>query len=80
MSDQRTAPVEFTARYATSVPDMTSAWAFVMAYVDQVGPDPSVTILPRWIVSADTDETPREFDVVVSGMVEVGALEGGATR
>ena len=69
-----TAPVEFTARYATSVDDLASAWAFVMSHIDQVGTDPSVTITPRWSISVDAAEDaewPRTFEVTVSGMVHV---------
>lgn len=75
MSDTRS-PVEVTTRYATTVDDLPAAWAFVMAKVDQVGPDPSVEISPVWTISVhemDHDEPaggyPRHFSVVVSGMV-----------
>ena len=61
--------VEFTARYATSVPDLPSAWSAVMGFVDRVGDDPQIEIRPYWRVSED--ETERRFEVVVSGMVEV---------
>jgi hypothetical protein len=69
-------PVEVTTRYATSVDTLADAWAFVMARVDDVGPDPMVTITPFWSISvADMDdeagrEYPRRFGVVVSGMVK----------
>ena len=65
-------PVEVTTRYATSVPDLTAAWAFVMGRLDSVGPDPQVSINPIWTISADLpedEEPPRRFEVVVSGMV-----------
>ncbi len=74
-----TAPVEVTTRYATTVDTLPEAWAFVMAKVDDVGPDPCVKISPLWIVSVSdmdlpgSDEAPRpprQFSVVVSGMVE----------
>jgi hypothetical protein len=71
-----TAPIEVTTRYATSVNELTDAWAFVMDRLDRVGPDPSVTIKPIWTISVrdvDTDdedqEWPRRFEVVVEGMV-----------
>lgn len=70
------APVEVTTRYVTTVDSLTAAWRFVMAYVDSVGLDPSVTIRPIWITPiADMDRddappTPRQFEVVVEGMVE----------
>ena len=70
MSEAR--PVEVTTRYATSVEDLASAWAFVMARLDSVGPDPDVSITPVWTISADLDpdeDPPRRFSVVVSGMV-----------
>lgn len=68
-------PVEVTTRYATTVDDLTAAWSFVMARVDQVGPNPSIKISPIWsygVVDMDRDErdAPRQFEVVVSGMVE----------
>jgi len=68
------APIEVTTRYATSVDDLTTAWAFVMEHVDLVGPDPSVEISPHWIISMsdmgdDNINPPRRFSVVVSGMV-----------
>jgi hypothetical protein len=74
-----TAPIEVTTRYATSVNELTDAWAFVMDRLDRVGPDPSVTIKPIWTISVrdvDTDdedqEWPRRFEVVVEGMVHEG--------
>lgn len=70
MSEAR--PIEVTTRYATSVDDLASAWAFVMARLDSVGPDPDVSITPVWTISADLPddaEPPRRFSVVVSGMV-----------
>lgn len=63
------APIECTTRYATSVPDLPSAWSAVMGFVDRVGDDPSIEIRPYWRVGED--ETERRFEVVVSGMVEV---------
>ena len=76
MSDTRS-PVEVTTRYATTVEGLPAAWAFVMAKVDSVGPDPSVEISPVWTISVQdmgNDEPeggyPRHFSVVVSGMVE----------
>ena len=68
------APVEVTTRYATSVDEMTDAWAFVMEHLDLVGPDPTVKISPYWEISVhDMDdelerECPRKFNVVVEGM------------
>lgn len=67
------APIEITTRYATSVDDLTDAWAFVMDKLDSVGPDPTVRISPIWTFSTadvDTDQRPpRRFEVVVEGMV-----------
>lgn len=75
-------PVEVTTRYATSVDDMTAAWAFVMARLDTVGPAPSVTIRPVWIFpvaqmidaldGGDDDGGHRQFEVVVEGSVKEG--------
>lgn len=73
------APVEVTTRYATSVEDLAAAWSFVMQKIDAVGPNPHITITPRWIVSVhevvdgrEDEDPPREFEVVVSGMVHEG--------
>ena len=65
------APVEVTTRYATTVPDLPGAWAFVMARVDLVGPSPRITITPIDILSDGlNDECWRtEFEVEVSGMI-----------
>jgi hypothetical protein len=68
-------PVEVTTRYATTVDDLSAAWAFVMKTLEEVGPDPSVEISPIWLrpfdFAGDDDEPwPRQFSVVVSGMVE----------
>jgi hypothetical protein len=65
-----TAPIEVTTRYATSVPDLPTAWAFVMARIDAVGPAPSVRISPVWVISDDPDDHGFHFTVVVDGMVE----------
>lgn len=63
------APVERTTRYATSVDDLPAAWAFVMRYLDKVGPNPSVEITPCWVIQDPDGTIPRRFEVVVSGMV-----------
>ena len=68
------APIEVTTRFATTVDDLTSAWAFVMDRIDRVGPDPSIHIKPLWSYSVhDMDRVddfvpPRQFEVVVEGM------------
>lgn len=70
------APIEFTARYSTSVETLAEAWAFVMEYVDRVGPDPQIQIDPFWKIGVqealdgEDREPPRHFGVVVSGMVK----------
>lgn len=75
------APIEVTTRYATTVDDLPAAWAFVMDRVDLVGPDPSIDIKPLWTFSAhDMDRAddampPRQFSVVVSGMVPEPAAD-----
>lgn len=61
--------VERTIRLATVVPTLTDAWVFIMDHLDEVGPDPRIEISPIWVISAGTDETPREFEVSISGMV-----------
>lgn len=69
------APVEVTTRFATTVDELSDAWAFIMAKLEDVGPDPSVEISPIWLrpmdfAGNDEDPWPRQFSVVVSGMVE----------
>ncbi|WP_344766256.1 hypothetical protein [Aeromicrobium panaciterrae] len=53
--------------------ELADAWAFVMAHVDSVGPDPNIEIKPIWVYRVaemdDNDDPPRHFSVVVSGMV-----------
>lgn len=66
-----TDPIERTVRYATTVPSLADAWVFVMTWIDELGTSPKVTISPYWTVAADSDETPRRFEVVVEGMQEV---------
>ena len=65
------APVEVTTRYATTVPTLTDAWAFVMRRLDSVGPNPAIEIQPRWTVRepSPADDFERMFEVVVEGMV-----------
>jgi len=75
------APIERTIRYATSVEELTDAWKFIMDKIDEVGPNPSIAINPRWItpVSAMNDDdyvSRREFEVTVSGMVPVADVGG----
>lgn len=69
MSRVLESPVEVTTRYVTSVGDLAGAWAFVMARLESVGPDPEVSIKPVWIIG-DDDHSARYFEVVVSGMVQ----------
>jgi hypothetical protein len=68
-------PVEVTTRYVTTVDDLPEAWAFIMGHLDTVGPDPTIQIKPLWIISAgdigeDQERPPRQFEVLVEGMVE----------
>jgi hypothetical protein len=70
-----TAPIEVTTRYATTVDDLSSAWAFVMDHLDSLGDDPSIEISPLWLYSVqdmdrEVERPQRQFSVVVSGMVE----------
>lgn len=62
-------PVEMTLKYATTVRGLAAAWEFVMAHVDEVGPDPQILISPIWSAN-DDDFRHRSFEVSVSGMVE----------
>lgn len=72
-------PVEVTTQYATTVKELSDAWAFVMHKVDMVGPDPTILIKPVWTCwhesteEAESDnpedhKMSRHFEVVVSGM------------
>lgn len=64
--------VEVTTRYVTRVDTLRDAWAFVMTYVDRVGPDPRIEIKPYWTITpdlGDDDPAPRSFEVIVDGMV-----------
>lgn len=74
MSEQNVekAPVEKTLRFATMVPTIEDAWAFMMSRVDVVGPDPQIHIVPVWLCDdcVDQGRPPRQFSVVVEGMVE----------
>lgn len=67
-------PVEVTTRFATTVHELSDAWAFVMDKIDQVGPDPSIAINPVWRHNGDGLD-PRHFEVAISGMVEQGEGE-----
>jgi hypothetical protein len=75
MSETVEPPIEVTTRYATTVGYLSAAWAFVMDRLDSVGPDPSIHITPLWSYSVqdmdrvDAPEPPRQFSVVVEGMV-----------
>ena len=65
-------PIEISTKYATTVPDLTAAWAFVMDHIDQVGPDPSIHIGPVWSYTMDQlddENVPRHFEVAVSGTI-----------
>lgn len=78
------APVEVTTRFATTVDDIASAWAFVMARMDSVGPNPRIVISPVTIIpvadmySGDEPDYARQFEVVVEGMVPEPATLFGA--
>ena len=61
-------PVEVTTKHATTVDDLPAAWAFVMARIDRVGPDPRITISPIWTYGDGEDGNTRRFEVSVSGM------------
>lgn len=63
--------IEKTVTYADVVPELADAWSFVMTHLDEVGPDPHITIQPshRVTVVGDDVDTVRMFGVSVSGMV-----------
>jgi hypothetical protein len=73
------APIEVTTRYATTVDDLTSAWAFVMKHLDSCGDDPSIEIRPISTIGVadmqdafdgrESEGWRRRFEVVVEGMV-----------
>jgi hypothetical protein len=69
------APIEVTTRYVTTVDTLPEAWEFVMDRIDQVGPDPRITISPlqQFSLSDGLDGSlepqPRQFEVLVEGMV-----------
>lgn len=60
---------ERTTKYATTVDDLAGAWRFVMAHVDDVGPNLSIHVTPMWVYG-DNDDGTRKFEVAVSGMTE----------
>jgi len=65
--------VEVTTSYATTVPELTDAFAFVMDRLERVGPNPEVRISLVFIIgmdSSDDEPTSREFEVTVRGMTE----------
>jgi hypothetical protein len=73
-------PVEVTTKYVTTVDDLPAAWVFIMDRLDKVGPDPQIKINPIWVIPVgdmidglegeDVSAEKRQFEVVVSGMVE----------
>lgn len=72
-------PVEVTTRYVTSVPDLASAWAFVMTRLELVGPEPHIEIKPLHRAPLPVSDLVQYgdegltwelvFEVVVGGMV-----------
>lgn len=76
MTETEKRPVEYTAQYATRVESLSEAFVFIMQHEAKVGKDPQIIINPVWICY-DVDEmtgehhTRREFEVSVSGMVEI---------
>ncbi|MCL2463599.1 MAG: hypothetical protein FWF28_00825 [Micrococcales bacterium] len=66
--------VERTVKFATTVDDLPAAWAFVMDHMDDLGPDPQITISPVWQANdsppLDSDfAMVRRFEVAASGTV-----------
>lgn len=76
MTEIEKRPVEYTAQYATRVESLSEAFVFIMEHESKVGPDLAILINPVWVCH-DVDEltgehhTRREFEVSVSGMVEI---------
>lgn len=76
MTETEKRPVEYTAQYASRVSSLSEAFVFIMEHESKVGPDLAILINPVW-VCFDVDEltgehhTRREFEVSVSGMVEI---------
>lgn len=69
MSGMSDYPTEVTIRYAKGgLPDLSAAWAFVMAHLGSVGPDPTIEIHPVWTYGDDHNGE-RTFSAVVSGMI-----------
>jgi hypothetical protein len=68
-------PIERTVTLATTVDDLPAAWQFVMARIDDLGPDPRITISPVWAYNvadlSSEQRPPRQFEVAVSGMIHV---------
>jgi hypothetical protein len=69
-------PTEYTATYAKKVASIQDAFVFVMSHLDKLGNDPQVVITPVWVCDDICDmtgdhETVRQFEVAVTGMVEL---------
>lgn len=62
------AVVEKTVSWVTTVPDMTSAFAFVMGHVDEFR-SPSIMINPLWTQEVGADDWTLGFEVKISGEV-----------
>ena len=67
--------VEHREEYTTYVDSLTDAFAFVMEYVEKVGPVAAIRIHPdEWI--DDDDKVKIKFHVVVEGRTDEDAAHG----
>jgi hypothetical protein len=66
----RISAVEKTTVYATTVDSVTSAFEFVMAYLDEMGSAPEITIRPFQCYCDEPDHPVQGFEVSVSAMKE----------
>lgn len=65
--------VEQYVKFQADVLDIASAWAFVMEHIDQVGPDPQISIKPMLVYQASLSNESsyrREFRCVVKGRID----------
>lgn len=73
--------VEVTVRFAKGgFTELAEVWAFIMAHVDKVGPDPTIEVSPTWSVPVMPDQYANEdsqqirtFDVIIQGSKYVEA-------
>ena len=69
-------PTEYTATYSKRVATVQDAFAFIMSHLAKVGEDVQVIINPVWVCEhvdemTGDHETVRQFEVAVTGMMEL---------